>query len=444
MTTINALSAGLEIYAAVVLTVVLYSCLSDSNTTSKLDKYIVLMIESAMLMMITDISTYFMEGVEGAKFYLKAMIFMSYVACQASTVFFTYYIVNYLRRKKEVDSWLIYVTVGVSMLSCGLWFISIFNGMFFCIGENVAVERGRLFWISQILGIINLVIDSVYAIARRRRLGRRQLVLILVYTMIPIVASPFSMRTSSTPIYLAQSISILLIFLMMHQEENLKNAEQGRELMKQRAALANSRAKIMMSQIQPHFLYNTLNAIYFLIEKDPQTAQKAVNDFSEYLRMNIDTLSISEPVEFEKELKHIETYLWIEKMRFDDELNIVYEIDTKDFRIPALSIQSFVENAVKHGICKRDEGGTLWLRTYKNESGIIIEIEDNGVGFDTTAKRNEDGRSHVGVENSRQRIETVVGGITDIKSTIGVGTKVTITIPNEEETVAPGKVIICK
>lgn len=444
MTTINALSAGLEIYAAVVLTVVLYSCLSDSNASSQLDKYIVLMIESAMLMLITDVPTYFMEGVEGAEFYLQAMNFMSYAACQASTVFFTYYIVNYLRRKTTMDKWLIYVTVGVSMLSCLLWFISIFNGMFFVIDSNIVIQPGRFFWISQILGIINLLIDSIYAIARHKRLGKRQFVLILVYTMIPIVATPFSMKTSSTPMYLAQSISILLIFLMMHQEENLKNAEQGRELMKQRAELANSRAKIMMSQIQPHFLYNTLNAIYFLIEKDPQTAQKAVNDFSEYLRMNLDTLSISEPVEFEKELKHIETYLWIEKMRFDDELNIVYEIGTRDFRIPALSIQPFVENAVKHGICKREDGGTLWLRTYVNEVGTVIEIEDNGVGFDTSKPHRADERSHVGVENSRQRIETVVGGIIEIESKIGVGTKVTITIPKEEEGVVPGKVIICK
>ena len=444
MTMINALSAGLEIYAAVVLAAVLYSCLSDSNSTSKLDKYIILMIESAMLMLITDAPTYFMEGTHGADFFLHGMYFMSYSACQASTVFFTYYIVNYLRKKTSVDRWLLKVTVSISCTASILWFISIFNGMFYTIDSDVIMQPGKYFWISQAFSIVNVVIDSVYALTKRKILGNRQFFLILVYSIIPVIAAPFSVRWATTPLYLADTISIILIFLMMHQEENLKSAEQGRELMKQRAALANSRAKIMMSQIQPHFLYNTLNAIYYLIEKDPTTAQKAVNDFSEYLRMNIDTLSISEPVEFEKELKHIETYLWIEKMRFDDDLNIIYEINTKDFLIPALSIQPFVENAVKHGICKKEDGGTLWIRTFRGDRKTIIEVEDNGVGFDTTKKREDDGRSHVGVDNSRQRIETVMGGTINVESVIGVGTKVTITIPDEEEGVVPGKVIICK
>lgn len=444
MTTLNALSAGLEIYAAVVLTVVLYACLSDTNSTSKLDKYIIFMVESAMLMLITDAPTYFMEGVEGAEFFLHGMYFLSYVGCQASTVFFTCYIAGYMRKKAAVDKWLVKLTVANSSFACILWFISIFNGMIYYIDENVIMQSGPLFWLSQILGIVNVIIDCVYALSKHKILGLRQAILILVYSAIPMIATPFAISWETTPIYLAETITILLIFLMMHQEENLKSAEQGRELMKQRAQLANSRAKIMMSQIQPHFLYNTLNAIYYLIEKDPPMAQKAVNDFSEYLRMNIDTLSISEPIEFEKELKHIETYLWIEKMRFEDELEIVYEIHTKDFLIPALSVQPFVENAVKHGICKRECGGTLWLRTFKGVRKTIIEIEDNGVGFDTTKPKENDGRLHVGVENSRQRISTVMGGTIDVVSKVGIGTKVTITLPDEEEGGIPGKVIICK
>ena len=129
-------------------------------------------------------------------------------------------------------------------------------------------------------------------------------------------------------------------------------------------------------------------------------------------------------------MKHIETYLWIEKLRFDDELTIVYDINCKDFFVPALSIQPFVENAIKHGICKKAEGGTLTFRTFEEGGSAIIEIIDDGVGFDVSIKDFNDGREHVGVANSKQRLAEQVNASVRIESEPEKGTTVRIIVPN--------------
>ena len=109
----------------------------------------------------------------------------------------------------------------------------------------------------------------------------------------------------------------------------------------------------MVSQIRPHFMYNALSSIAALCKLDPDTAYDATITFSDYLRGNMDSLKQTAPIPFEKELEHLKKYLHIEKMRFGNKLNIVYDICATDFEIPQLTVQPLAENAVKHGISKK-------------------------------------------------------------------------------------------
>jgi len=193
--------------------------------------------------------------------------------------------------------------------------------------------------------------------------------------------------------------------------------------------LAQKQISIMISQIQPHFLYNSLVVIRHLCRIDPKAAEETVLEFSEYLRGNLDSLSLSEPVPFEKELRHIETYLKIEKKRFGEKLNVVYDIKTKSFLIPALTLQPIVENAVRYGVTKKDCGGTVEIKTDETGNSIVITVTDDGAGFDVNQRINDDGRIHVGIENTRSRIAAMCGGTLEIKSVVGLGTTVVITIP---------------
>ena len=187
----------------------------------------------------------------------------------------------------------------------------------------------------------------------------------------------------------------------------------------------------MVSQIQPHFLYNALTSIAQLCEKNPSKAKKATIDFSDYLRRNMNSLKEQSPVSFESELKHLETYLSLEKMRFGDDLNIEYDIQTTDFLIPSLTVQPLVENAVKHGVGMKEDGGTVTIATREYDNRFEVIVSDDGVGFDTE-KKPDDGRTHIGMENVRNRLKTMCNAVLNIKSKIGVGTTATITIPKED------------
>ena len=192
--------------------------------------------------------------------------------------------------------------------------------------------------------------------------------------------------------------------------------------------LQESQISIMLSQIQPHFLYNTLNSIYQLCETNPMRARSLVNSFSEYLRNNLSTLEEPGLITFETELSHVNTYLDIERVRFEDTLEIEYDIKCVDFSLPVLTVQPIVENAVKHGTSKKRGGGTVRISTREDKESYIVEVFDTGCGFDL-AKPKNDGKRHVGIENVKQRLSNMCGGSLSIESTVGKGTLATIIIP---------------
>ena len=196
--------------------------------------------------------------------------------------------------------------------------------------------------------------------------------------------------------------------------------------------LQESQISIMLSQIQPHFLYNTLNSIYQLCETNPMRARFMVNSFAEYLRNNLSSLEEQGLVSFETELSHIKTYLDIEKVRFEDVLEVEYDIKCVSFSLPVLTVQPIVENAVKHGISKKRGGGVVRISTEEDRESYIIKVFDSGCGFDPTQPKN-DGKRHIGIENVRQRLSNVCAGTLTIESEVGKGTLATIKVPKGGE-----------
>lgn len=184
----------------------------------------------------------------------------------------------------------------------------------------------------------------------------------------------------------------------------------------------------MISQMQPHFLHNSLAVIAALCEEDPKLAAQATTAFSDYLRENLNFADKSNPVSFSEELNHIRTYVWLEELRFPNKLTVEYDINCTAFQVPALSVQPMVENAIKHGICKARSGGTVRLSSRETDTAFLVTISDDGVGFDV-GKTADDANRHLGIENSRERIRKMMGGSLDIESSPGEGTVVTITIP---------------
>ena len=221
--------------------------------------------------------------------------------------------------------------------------------------------------------------------------------------------------------------------------QGINAAEKAKELELQRsrleaeknivvAELKQSRISIMLSQIQPHFIYNTLGTIERMCLKDPQKAFELVRNFSLYLRGNFSELDSVTPIRFIEEIKHVEHYANIEKVRFPD-MQIEYDLGITDFVLPALSVQPLVENAIKHGLMRLETGGTVVIRTYETPAHFCVEVKDDGVGFDTSLPIDE--KKHVGLRNIRGRLKAMVNGELFLESEPGAGTKAVIMIPKE-------------
>jgi len=310
-----------------------------------------------------------------------------------------------------------------------LTLVNMFRPVFFCINENNMYQRSSLFWLSQVAGIVIALINEILVIYNYRKLSRVKVVCLSMYTICPIISMLIQLRFYGLSLLnITTTVLLMVCFLSMMFETNQLIYDQRLALARQETELAESRAQVMLSQIQPHFLYNSLNSIYYLCGKDPKLAQKAVGDFADYLRMNLDSLKTKENIPFAMELKHIQTYLWLEHLRFDDRLNVVYDIECRDFLLPVLTIQPLVENAVKHGICCRPEGGTVTLATRETSDCYEITVSDNGVGFDPKVKK-KDGRSHIGLQNVISRIEMEIHGTVEVNSVIGSGTSITVRLP---------------
>ncbi len=209
----------------------------------------------------------------------------------------------------------------------------------------------------------------------------------------------------------------------------LKLRQDVKDLTKE---LENSRIRIMINQMRPHFLYNALSAIQTIVKYDPDYACKLIYDFTIHLRSSIKALSSDAPIPFRDELKNIKAYLNIEQMRFGKSLQVNYDIQCDDFMVIPLSIQPLAENAARHGVYpKGDEGGTVTVRTRQTQNAYVVEVEDDGMGFDVNEALTKNGDS-IGLKKLVFRLKSLMNAEVSIQSTPGVGTKATVTIPKAE------------
>ena len=303
--------------------------------------------------------------------------------------------------------------------------ISPITGALFTVTAD-GYERGPLLLGTQVIPLAGYLLFFTLVFSKRSSLRPREIVFLLLYIIIPL---------SSCVIQLAvRGIALINVGITISTLVILMNVQFEREMLlkDQEKALAEGRIDIMLSQIQPHFLYNSLGVIYHLCESDPVTARKAIKHFSDFLRGNMDSLKNRGPIPFEAELNHVKNYLYLEQQRFGDKLRVVYQINVEDFVIPPLTLQPLVENAVQHGILHRRNGGTVLIRTEETDSYAVVIIQDNGVGMEKAQKTQTLGEhSHIGISNVRARLEEMVSGSMEMESS-SYGTTVMIRIPWEE------------
>lgn len=317
--------------------------------------------------------------------------------------------------KKHTPFWIL---LGANAL---LNVTALFSHVCFWI-ENNQFHRGPLGFSCHIVSAIILLYILYLTFTAQAKRDRFQLIIPTVNIALVFagaVMDTFIAYTQSGITFLSVAMvsSALFYYIWLH----LKFVHDH-----EKALEAESRIRIMMSQIQPHFLYNTLSSIQALCRIDPEKAFDVTEKFGTYLRNNIDSLDQPDLIPFAKELEHTRVYSEIEMIRFPN-VRVNYDVPDTDFSVPALTVQPLVENAIRHGVRIREEGiVTVSSRTTDRCHEIVIA--DNGKGFDTTLLKTADG-SHIGVRNVQERIEKMCCGTLTVESIIDKGTTVTICIP---------------
>lgn len=290
----------------------------------------------------------------------------------------------------------------------------------------------QLFWIPAQY-IISVVLIVLCLLELKKKQGKKVELITYIFMngaiMLDMAGVGYRMYYSGI-FFKALFVIMLVVFLLDGAKKMIMNHQASIKNMKLKEELENSHIALMLSQIQPHFIYNTLGTIGEFCEEEPKKAADLVQKFSLYLRGNFTELDNPMPIRLSKELEHVKHYADIEQIRFPD-MKIEYDIQNDNFLIPALTIQPLVENAIKHGLMGLETGGTVKISSYATDNYYEVCVEDNGVGFDESVF--EDGKKHVGIKNIRKRIEGMCGGTLVIDSVIGKGTTAVIRIPKEGE-----------
>lgn len=294
----------------------------------------------------------------------------------------------------------------------------------FYISPRHIFVRGPLNFFCFALGFALLAINAAVIISQYRRKKNSDLAIPLFGMLIiaaSVIADIFTEKIYISLLTVSMVSGVLFAYIWLHLRFVLEH-ERVRE--------EEAHIKLMMSQIEPHFLYNVLANIKALCGKDPEKAAEMTGEFAAYLRQNLEALDGSGLIPFERELEHTKLFIDIEKMRLSN-IEAEYDITYSDFCLPAFTVQPIVENAIKHGLFKAEKG--IVKISTKNENGFNgIIISDNGVGFDASLI-NEFDNKHIGVRNVRERIQKMCGGTLEINSRIGEGTSVVIKIPEEAD-----------
>ena len=297
-----------------------------------------------------------------------------------------------------------------------------FTDAFYVVTPDNQYFRGPLFALLVFPLVVIMILNVVGAIRRRNKLSRRYYVALLIY-MIPMTAAIFIHSFVEVEMFVV--FCMALFALLMYGLIILDNVSQ---YMRQQREIANQRAGIMVLQMRPHFICNTMMSIYYLCDQNPQKAKQVTLDFTTYLRKNFTAIASEDTVPFSEELEHTRAYLAVEQAQFEDSLFVSFDTPHTLFRVPPLTLQPLVENAVKHGMRASSEPIHISVVTRQTEAGSEIVVEDDGPGFAPA----DDSEPHIGLNNIRQRLALMCDGRLTIAPREGGGTSVKVTIPAAE------------
>ncbi len=370
----------------------------------------------------------------------NTILYLCNIALATCFWYFTNAILDEDLKDHYYATWAVTLTAAFGAL---LVFGNLLRGYYFVISpETAAYLRQPGYSYSIICPAACLVMSVILILQIEMPLSNR--LVLLVYPVLPFVNAVIVMLSESSTqpdtgatLY---PIGLLCTIIMIYSHLYVIKMQ---ELIDKEKQLGETSLSVMRMQINPHFIFNTLASVDSLIRTNPEQAQLLLRRFTVFLRSNYVDMTKKPVVPFSEERQILEQYLAIEEVRYP-QMEVVYDIQAENFSLPVLTIQPLAENAVRHGISKRrDGGGKLTISTREEEKAWVIKVRDNGVGFPSSPdmsggfftgeqkpeKMPVGGGKHVGIENVRGRLEMLCGGTLKIESIPEVGTICTVTIP---------------
>lgn len=295
-----------------------------------------------------------------------------------------------------------------------------FTGLYYSFDSQNFYHRNQWYFLSLLIPMLGMLLDCSLIIQYRKNITKRVMVALLSYIVLPFVAAIILLfYYGISLINIAISISMIEIFVEAMVEQSQMLAEQTKEL-------TESRISSMKSQIRTHFIFNVLGSISGYCKINPQKADEQLARFSRYLRRNMRFMEEQGMIDFLEEVRQVEDYVALEQMRFEDMIEFGEDLEYTDFKIPPLTVQPLVENAIKHGLVEHDRAGSVCLFTRKENDNIVIEVVDDGYGFEVEELEKDES---IGIRNVRYRLEHLAGATLQMESKPGDGSKAIISIP---------------
>lgn len=390
-------------------------------TKKEFKKYLVVIFSLLTAYTVSNLILWNVTDVEGEGYgYIISYIFLFCESLFSSMILpvlnhFLLYCVGKNMRKNP----LVYITDALWLVYFILLVIAQFTKWIYYYTPDNEYFRGPFYSVLLIPLVLLMAVNLFALFQYRAALSRRYFIAFAVYFLLPLLCMVIQMFYSEVLMaVLGSAVSALIMLWIIVLDQMEVQVAQARKI-------AEQKASINVLQMRPHFIYNTMMGIYYLCKEDSDKAQQVTLDFTTYLRQNFAAIASEDTIPFTAELEHTRAYLAVEQAQFEDSLFVSFDTPHTLFRLPPLTLQPIVENAVKHGMRESNDPIHISVVTCQTDNASEIIVEDDGPGFSPA----DDNEPHIALNNIRQRLEMMCKGKLTITPREGGGTVVKVTIP---------------
>lgn len=415
------LGIGLDLMAVMITFVILIGVLIGKKNA--MNEYFPILLLLQALTLFSDIGVMTFEKDLESKILFEAFIIMRGSFVLVSITGFNFYIDKIFSRRIGKNKYARIIPFVVALAGIIFWMTSLLHGLCWTITDDVIFEKHGWYWVIYVIGAAIVAFDLFRVVINHTNqvITTDVAASLYIFMAIPFITLVVANYAELISLFFASiTISYLIMYIAIHvhSEQVVVEKKMDDTIMQ---------TDLIISQLQPHFMFNSLTNIKYLTRKDPLLAENAVEKFTKYLRANLEAIEDQSLISFADELEHTKNYIWLEQLRFKH-LKVEYSVDVDDFLVPRLSLQPVVENAVKHGVTKKIGGGTIQIMVRESADCYKIIVRDDGVGFDQSKTKDAEVEENVGLVDIRKRLLELNKSTINIASTEGVGTTVTYKI----------------